>query len=1069
MLRFFRNSLLLILIVLIGLICTAEKASSAENSSELRGIWVTRFEWASPKPDVCKKNIREYMKKIADANFNAVFFQVRGSAETLYPSDLEPWSHLLGVKDPGFDPLEMAIQEAHKYGLQFHAYINPMPMVIAKKNVSMPTDPNHMYNLHGPKSSDPWICMKKDGSPMDGQAASYYYFSAGIPEVQTYLRKVVKDLVSRYQIDGLHVDRIRYPGKQYSYDSISKARFAGSGNPLVLDWADWTREQLNKLVNDMYAQAVSIRPDIIVSCAAWGIYNRHHIDGYAGFSSGFHDYYQDSWRWVKDGSMDWIVPMIYWDMNDPKPNYDQLVLDFIKGVGADKLIGGQKIYGQKSLGKENDREIQFTRDQDCVGTVLFSYSSLSRKAGFDKLKETVYAKKAALPEVKMKANYDSGLIYGYVVDELGLPVTDCWVSLYKDGGKKPLKTWVSSSDGYFAFLKIPAGNVYLTAEYPGCKKIFSGGIEVPIGQTKEVSLTLNNVSSFKKKPFLQILNLNDGQETSSEKIHMMGRTVPGTSVKMNGKELEVYGTGSFVSDNNMLKVGPNEWVFELEDQKGRKMTRTFTVVRTEAKAKPVKKQVEEAGSPIAPSLVYPDKNQTLLAGDELRMQVKYEAGHQLFVRIGTLEVPLTAVNDKSDLYSSVFDIPKPFSLKKSAYRIYSKTKKWGIFPSSELLITSKKTLQVWPSSVIIRSTDDETGIKTGTHSVRLGGPYLSELPAGTFMEAIGKEKGYYKVKLSATQVGYVDDEEAEIVPERIARPHGKFSYCIINGDEKEDRFWIPMSEKVVYALSTEIDGGNKIILDLYNSHLAATWFSHKSGSKWIGDIRPEQVEEDHVRLTIPIKSKQIWGYWMERKGSSLTLHVSRPPVMDGDNLIKGLTFAVEAGHGGSDSGARGKLGTKEKEVNVMAAKALRKELEKRGAKVVFMRPGDSRPNYNGRYAFAINADADLVISLHANAAGVGRGYLSVSGTSTYYKAPHCYLFAKTIYDELLKLGWREYGVVGNFNYWPIRQTRFPSMLVEQAFMSNPSDEARLLDPDYQKNQAVAIADGIQKFLVEVKE
>ena len=135
----------------------------------------------------------------------------------------------------------------------------------------------------------------------------------GIPAVHVYLRKVILDLVRRYDVDGVHFDRIRYPGKEYSHDKISQRRFGGRGNPNRKEWEDWRREQLDKLINDVAAEIREVKPGVMISCAAWGIYNRNHIPGYEGFSSGFHDYGQDTWNWVRLGAMDVLMPMIYWD------------------------------------------------------------------------------------------------------------------------------------------------------------------------------------------------------------------------------------------------------------------------------------------------------------------------------------------------------------------------------------------------------------------------------------------------------------------------------------------------------------------------------------------------------------------------------------------------------------------------------------------------------------------------------------------------------------------------------------------------------------------------------------
>jgi N-acetylmuramoyl-L-alanine amidase len=314
-------------------------------------------------------------------------------------------------------------------------------------------------------------------------------------------------------------------------------------------------------------------------------------------------------------------------------------------------------------------------------------------------------------------------------------------------------------------------------------------------------------------------------------------------------------------------------------------------------------------------------------------------------------------------------------------------------------------------------------------------------------------------------------ENVKILPEGTPVPHSYFTSCSISGDDKYDQVSFSLNDSVVYAISSQSFDGNYLVLDFFNTHLASTWNSHKTGAQIIGNVKGEQMDEDWVRFTIPVHCKQIWGYWIEKDDNRLTLNIKSPPKIAGgnDSPVKDLLFAVEAGHGKSNSGAVGTMGTKEKTINYNAVKAVQKILEEKGAKTVLVRPGDSNPYLPERVKSAIEAGADFFLSIHANSAGSSRGYLSVSGTSTYYKDDHCYLPAKKVYDELLKLDWGEFGVVGNFHYSPLRSTNMPSILVEQAFMSNPYDEARLLDPDYQKEQAEAIVKGLEDFLNEVRE
>jgi N-acetylmuramoyl-L-alanine amidase len=392
--------------------------------------------------------------------------------------------------------------------------------------------------------------------------------------------------------------------------------------------------------------------------------------------------------------------------------------------------------------------------------------------------------------------------------------------------------------------------------------------------------------------------------------------------------------------------------------------------------------------------------------------------------------------------------------------------------SVRLLSKAKITVLDESFPIVGITTADRSGIVFGLHNVRLGGPYLTELAQGIRLEVIGRDGDNYKVKLSKSLIGWINKASLRILESGTPVPRGYSTTCSIDGDANFEALVIDAGDDVAYAVTAETRPENRLYLDLFNTHFANTWITQKASARLIGPVTGEQVEEDWVRMTVPIKSKQIWGYWVEKAGNSLTLYVKRSPNIAGspDSPVRGLLFAIEAGHGGdNNNGALGIMGTKERNINVAAVQAIKKLLEARGAETILIRPGDSFPTLQERVETANNANADFYLSIHANAAGSNRGFLRVSGTSTYYKDKPGYLPAKLVYDKMLTLGWREFGCVGNFHYYPLRNTRIPGILVEQAFMSNPFDEARLLDPKYQEQQATAIVAGLEEFLNRVRE
>ncbi len=1088
-------------VFVLGLFLLSSRGFAQTAPPEFRAVWVTRFEWASENPEEAKANIVHAFDAIAEANLNAAVFQIRGEADTLYPSTIEPWSELLGGRDPGFDPVALAIQEAHKRGIQFHAYINAMPLRSMRpggrgagfgfaesrpspaatqpgrepagardrsrrsRPTSMPAPRppaalNHLWYSHGPDSPEPWVCMDAAGQP---SRQDYYYMSAGIPDVQAYLRRVIMDVVRRYDVDGIHLDRIRYPGPEYVHDRVSEERFHGRGNPNLLDRGDWQREQLDKLINDLAAEVRAVKPKVVFSCSAWGIYNRYHIPGYAGFSSGYHDYYQDTWNWCRLGAMDVLMPMIYWDIPDPRPNYDELMRDFVRGVGRDRFVGGQSVFSPD----ENIREIEVTREVGALGTVLFSLRSAQGRGILAKCRETIYAAPAAVPTIDRVTTPKTGGILGIVTTGSGKPLVDAWVSLRPTDAKAPRKgvfaqTWTSGADGRFAFLDVPPGPVQVRAYYVGAPPVESPPVRVKAGEIACMDIAIKDAEAAQNKPFVQVLSPKDGGETTADAAHVLGRTSPGCKVKVGGADVEVYATGAFARDRIALAMGSNAIEVTATDATGRTQTTVLNLVRKEATPPSAPKEAR---------VVEPAGNVALLPGDALAVKVVGPPGCTGSAACLGSKLPLAEAKDDDGKPACVYTatIRAQTPAKAAPVRVTLR----GPSPSGSLECRSRGTVEVWNPAVVRigEAKDDGVGITLGLHEVRLGGPWLARVPRGTRFEIVGRQGSSLKVALSASMRGWVSEERVERLAEGTPVPRNYFTSCDIDGDATCDRLTVGLREKVVVAVRSETIPANRLVLDFFNTHDALTWISHKSGAKVIGTVVGEQIEDGRFRLTVPVKGRQIWGCWTETKGNTLTLCVRRPPAIAAPpaSPLKGLLFALEAGHGGSGSGAVGHLGTKEKEINLAAVRALQRVLEDRGAKTVEVRPGDSSPSLSDRVQTANDASADFFVAIHANAAGNARGFLAVSGTSTYYKDEHCRLPAELVYRKLLGLGWGEFGVVGNFSYSPLQNTRMPSILIEQAFMSNPSDEARLLDPEYQRKQALAVADALEQFVNAVRE
>jgi uncharacterized lipoprotein YddW (UPF0748 family) len=311
----------------------ASDTGPADPGGELRGIWVTRWTYSTAG------DVAEIMSAIADAGFNTVFFQVRGRHDAYYASTIEPWAQRLS-------------------GTPSHAYL----------------------------SNPEWLVADVEGTPM-ALNSSYVFASPGNPEVRARIAAVSADVASRYAVDGIHLDYIRYPGSGYSHDVESLYRWEGAGEP---DWEQWQREQVTATV-----QGVSDAVDIPVTAAVWGIYENSF--GWSGVSQGNQDYFQDSRAFLSTGALDANIPMIYWPVADEEGahlDFRVLVRDHLDHASGRHVYAG--ISAAPSLGQSGViRCIEVAREEGAHGVVLFDYSQAL--PFFDTLKSSVFSEPADPP------------------------------------------------------------------------------------------------------------------------------------------------------------------------------------------------------------------------------------------------------------------------------------------------------------------------------------------------------------------------------------------------------------------------------------------------------------------------------------------------------------------------------------------------------------------------------------------------------------------------------------------------------------------------------------------------
>ncbi|NIP83016.1 MAG: family 10 glycosylhydrolase, partial [Gemmatimonadetes bacterium] len=232
----------------------------ASPDEEARAVWVTRWDWYD------RPELEALIDDIARANFNIVYLQVRGRADAYYESGLEPWAHRPPVfqlgRDPGWDPLATALERAHARGLELHVWLNALIGWCTSEPIPEASPP-HILVEH-----PDWVMVSRTGATTADNCA---WLTPGQPGVRTRVGAVAADIARRYAVDGVHLDFIRYPNPDFSYDSASEAAFAlALETEPALSYDDFRRRLVTATVRETQDSLRAADPTLPLSAAVWG-------------------------------------------------------------------------------------------------------------------------------------------------------------------------------------------------------------------------------------------------------------------------------------------------------------------------------------------------------------------------------------------------------------------------------------------------------------------------------------------------------------------------------------------------------------------------------------------------------------------------------------------------------------------------------------------------------------------------------------------------------------------------------------------------------------------------------
>lgn len=367
------KTLLAILLSFLMLNINLVKTEAATNE-DMKAVWITTVynkDWPSVSsrnnPEKQKQEFINILEDVKSLGLNTVIVQVRPKGDALYKSNINPWSEVLtGVqgKDPGYDPLAFAIEEAHKRGIQVHAWLNPYRITTSG------TDINSLSANHFARKNPQTVMT--DGSAL--------YYNPGLPEVRQHVLDTVSEIVSNYNVDGIHFDDYFYPsGNVNDNDAFSKY---GNG----MNIGDFRRNSVNQLVKEVYNKIKSIDRNVEFGISPRGIWKNSSSDSSGSQTSGgqsYYDIFADTRTWIKNNWLDYVAPQVYWEIGNRAADYSKLIpwwSNEVNGTNV-KLYIGQGIY-KEEVAREIDKQIDLNRQYPNVrGSIFYTYSNIKSNTG----------------------------------------------------------------------------------------------------------------------------------------------------------------------------------------------------------------------------------------------------------------------------------------------------------------------------------------------------------------------------------------------------------------------------------------------------------------------------------------------------------------------------------------------------------------------------------------------------------------------------------------------------------------------------------------------------------------
>lgn len=579
---------------------------------------------------------------------------------------------------------------------------------------------------------------------------------------------------------------------------------------------------------------------------------------------------------------------------------------------------------------------------------------------------------------------------------------------------------------------------------------------------------------------LTVVYPRSGAVIDSRATFIIGAASPGASVTCNSEPVRTNGAGFFA---HVVKLNRGENSFNIV---GGGVSAALTVRRPHASA-PASLDILRFKT----GTLEPAESVGVVPGDVLHFSARATPGSKVVAKLGNRTIPLFSAAQRSKgspvnmgldtAFGVTFQkndasLPDTYTgfYKVAPEDLFAGTRPSFVLTKDKRVVTASgpATVSVLRQPSVFHTRHDDTIVRVGPGAAR-----VTPWGAGVRVLSDGYRGPWRRLEVAPGKHLWVSGEDLDPEPPGSPLPESRVTTVNLLSDDYGARVAIPLNQRLPYQVDQDLKAGTLtlrvfgatadtdfVTADAEEGHILP---KERASSRLIDYVTFRQKNDQLYELTVHLKKKHQWGYYVDYADSTLALHVKSPPVVDSSaGSLKGVTICVDPGHGGKEPGAFGCDGTKEAIVNLAIAEKLKESLEKMGASVVMTRTADIDVSLAQRVKTAIESRADLLVSVHNNSLPDGRDPWKEHGTSTYWYHPQSVEPAKTFKDGLVQdVDLQDFG--SRFqNLFLCRPTQMPAVLVEVGFMIHPDEFLRLITPDFQAKVGASLAESIRSYLVE---